>query len=234
MAAPTTTRDFTLNRNGIIKAALRILGVLKAGSDPSKDEFDAASEALNVMVKSWQADGMGLWLNRDAILSLTPGTASYLLATDGLILVRPLEILEARYVGADLTQVPVEIVTRSEYVRIPVKTDQGPVAKVYYDPQLFAGVLYVWPTGVLATDDLILTVKYPILDLDASTDNAEFPVEWLRAIKYGLASELAPEYSDKVTPQQVNLIDARAVEYKRVASGADTEGSIFMYPNRGE
>lgn len=54
--------DFTVTRDQIIYSALRLLTVIKDDEDPSKWEVDNAAQALNLMVKSWQTEGIGLWL----------------------------------------------------------------------------------------------------------------------------------------------------------------------------
>lgn len=55
--------DWTLSRDGIIKAALQKLGVIQSGdgNDPTATQITDAATALNLMVKSWQNKGVFLW-----------------------------------------------------------------------------------------------------------------------------------------------------------------------------
>lgn len=75
--------DFSLDRNEIIKGALRLLGVLGFGETPSADEITDASEALNLMIKSWQAESVGLWLNKQITLYMKDNTQAYSLGATG-------------------------------------------------------------------------------------------------------------------------------------------------------
>jgi hypothetical protein len=68
--ATSGSYDFSLNRDSILKGAIRIVKGMggKVGSGTSKSpqgEIVEASEALNMMLKQWQAMGIGLWLNKE-------------------------------------------------------------------------------------------------------------------------------------------------------------------------
>ncbi len=62
--------DFTVNCQELIKAAFRILGVIATGETPTNAEIADGREALNLLIKSWQAEGLGLWLNKELTLFL--------------------------------------------------------------------------------------------------------------------------------------------------------------------
>lgn len=96
--------------------------------------------------------------------------------------------------AANGTETPVSIVSRSDYLDYSAKTTMGKIVSVYYDPQMDAGKLYVWPTADSCQDKLVLDVNRPISDMDSSTDTFDFPVESINAITYNLALELEPEY----------------------------------------
>ena len=50
------TSDFNRTTIQIIKSALRKIGVLGEGETPSAEQEQTAREALNLLVKQWQAD----------------------------------------------------------------------------------------------------------------------------------------------------------------------------------
>lgn len=52
--------DFVVNRDDIITESLEILGVLGEGETPNADQLTSASRTLNMLVKTWQADGLQL------------------------------------------------------------------------------------------------------------------------------------------------------------------------------
>lgn len=60
--------DFSVDRDQIINAAFRLIGVLGTDQTASTTMLDEASQALNLMIKGWQGRGYGLWLNREIVL----------------------------------------------------------------------------------------------------------------------------------------------------------------------
>ena len=77
------TYDFSMTRDGLIKSALRVLGFIKPGTEPPTVIVTDVAEALNMMMKTWQVEGIGLWLNKTATLYLAYNTASFTLGPSG-------------------------------------------------------------------------------------------------------------------------------------------------------
>ncbi len=75
--------DFNRTRDQIIAGALRLIEAIAAGETPSAEEVTDATEALNMMVKEWRAQGLHLWATAEATLFLTKGTAKYTLGPNG-------------------------------------------------------------------------------------------------------------------------------------------------------
>lgn len=75
--------DFNLNRDAIIGKAYTMLGATAIGEEPTTDELTAGGESLNLMLKSWQAEGIGLWLNQKVTLFLGYEAQSYSLGPTG-------------------------------------------------------------------------------------------------------------------------------------------------------
>jgi len=69
--------DFSRNRDQIISRALRIMNVIEAGETPTAETTNNCAEALEAMVKAWQADGYHLWTTKEVVLHLTKGQLSY-------------------------------------------------------------------------------------------------------------------------------------------------------------
>lgn len=53
--------DFSVSRDDIITEALEQMGVLAEGQLPSADQLTSMSRTLNMLVKTWQADGLNLF-----------------------------------------------------------------------------------------------------------------------------------------------------------------------------
>jgi len=284
---------------------MRIVGILAPGDTPLAARVTTASEALNMMIKSWQSEGIGLWLNQtvtlllqaddidyslgpsgdncsstvvktevataaaaaatsivvDSITGMTdgdyvgvetdngdihwstitgdPADATFVLTTgldyaaavDNHVytyttkIQRPLEIIEARLVDADDKERPLGIISRAKYMAIANKNLEGTPNQIYVDAQLTDIVVYVWPEPNDVKYRMKLTIKRPVYDLDSSTDDFDFPVEWSRAIKYNLAIELAPEYDVTVTKSVKDI----AEESKDSVSGFDREQTSVQF-----
>ena len=100
-------------------------------------------------------------------------------------------------IAANGSEVPLEPnggISRTDYERLPNKTQQGKVVNYYYDPQLVYGILNVWPTADDPRDKLILSMDRTIQDVLDDTDSFDAPQEAMSAIAYSLAVELEPEY----------------------------------------
>jgi hypothetical protein len=80
-----TSGDYNYNRNAlqIITEALELIGSYESGESIDPNDVSSCLKTLNMMVKSWQADGIGLWKNVDAALFLEYDENEYLIGPTG-------------------------------------------------------------------------------------------------------------------------------------------------------
>src|SRR5574341_470412 len=69
--------SFSVTRNDIIKAALRVAGIIGHTQTPSTDDYTFASEALNIMMKGWMTKGVTLWKIEKFTISMIDGVNQY-------------------------------------------------------------------------------------------------------------------------------------------------------------
>jgi hypothetical protein len=62
---------------------MRDIGELAKGETPDADDYDIVSETLNLLIKSWQNQGIGIWLNQECTLYLQNDTVQYALGPSG-------------------------------------------------------------------------------------------------------------------------------------------------------
>jgi len=108
--------------------------------------------------------------------------------------VRPtlIEKLNIRESGGH--QVPVEIVGLNTWSDIPIKNNvQTFPLYAYYTSGSPLGTLR-FSAVTAAGNKLVMVSSKPIQDLPELTEEVEFPPGYERAIRLGLAMELAPEY----------------------------------------
>lgn len=230
--ATSSSTNFSTTRDDIIKGALRLCGAIALGELPTTDQVTEASDALNMLVKAWAADGMAIWARSEYTLPLTLASQSYSIGLGEVVnIAKPLKITQA-ILHDTQTQVdiPMRIITRDEYLRLGNKYSNGQPIQIYYDPQRDNGVLYIYPpadsTSVLYKQ-IKFTYQRPFEDFDASTDEPDFPQEWFEALKYGLATRLAGEYGIGMDERKQLLFEANAIKQEALSFGTE-EGSFFF------
>jgi hypothetical protein len=109
---------------------------------------------------------------------------------------RPLRVLSSRrQTYGENNEVQILPWSRDQYFNQVDKSSQGTAVNFYYDPQLDNGRFYVWQTASSVNDFVRFTYEAPLQDVDLSTDNVQFPVEWLEALIYNLALRLANSFN---------------------------------------
>lgn len=223
---------FNVTRDQLITGALRMIGAIAQGETPTATQITEAAEALNMMIKAYEADGMPLWGLTEYAVTLTNGVNSYNIGSGKTIdIPKPLKVIQAwNRDSTSLVDIPMRIITKQEYNILGNKTTSGNPIQIYYEPLLDYGVLHVFPTPdtTSATKNKVyLVYQRPFEDFLASGDTPDFPQEWLEALKYGLAARLAPEYGMPLEQRQ--FLNREAGDLKAVALGFGTEeGSIFF------
>ncbi|NVN13666.1 hypothetical protein HUK84_21425, partial [Nguyenibacter vanlangensis] len=109
---------------------------------------------------------------------------------------RPLRVIGARAVtlatGAETPLIPM---SRLDYANLSGKTvPNGPPAQYFYDPQLGSGVLSLFPAPSNGLTAVTFTCQRPLQDVANAANTADVPQEWVSALRFALAVELAPEY----------------------------------------
>lgn len=145
---------------------------------------------------------------------------------------RPLRVVEARrYTVASARDVQLaDPLSLLDYRALPNKTQSGTVSQVCYDPGLNSGSLYLWLTPASVADLIKFTWWRPIEDFNAAGDNPDLPTEWIRALTFNLAVDMAPEFS---VPRDVMEgqfgVGTLAREYLEEVSGFDREAESTQF-----
>lgn len=75
--------DFDLDASGVVSEAFKLLGVKTAETPLEAFEIQDGLNTLNLMLKSWQGQGMHLWTAEEGVLFLDVGKENYLLGPTG-------------------------------------------------------------------------------------------------------------------------------------------------------
>jgi len=144
---------------------------------------------------------------------------------------RPLKLFNFMYgssIGA--SGVPVNHWSRQEYMQQPDKSSQGTVVNWFYNPTLTSGLLYVWQTASDVENVLYFDVRKPLAIYNDISDELDFPSEYLMALKWGIAADVAPSYG--VPDNRQLLLEQKASDALEAATDNDNElDSIYLSPN---
>jgi hypothetical protein len=236
--AVSGSTDFSVNRNELILDALTLIGVRDMDESITNSDLQLASRTLNMMLKAWQTKGLQLWQRRSTSITMVASTTSYSMGPSGadVTVGRPLKIVEVRLRETSTSDDTILTkLTQNEYLEMSNKSTTGQPHSYYYDPQLTNGQIYLYPTPdtTTASDYTVqLTYHKPTDDMDAATDDFEFPQEWLEAIKYGLAVRLAPMYGVPLDVRKLLLLEFQPM-LEEIESWDQEDGSIYLqYENR--
>lgn len=221
-----------LNRDAVITAALRKLAVISGNSTPETYQITNGAEALNAMVKGFYADGMPVWAIKSYTFPTVKDQALYQIGP-GLAFdtPMPLKVLQAwRNQTSNFSNVPMNIYTNYNYDLLPLVLSEGTPVNLYYQPYSTYGEINLWPRPSDALVNITIRYQRPFEDMNASTDDFDFPSYWTEALIYGLADRLAPEYGVPLQDRQLITQQAERFHQTALMFGVE-EGSFFLQPD---
>ncbi len=181
----------------LVEGALRVIGVIATGEDPTADELADGLEAMKFMLRHWSDLNIRLYYTKQDTHVLT-GVASYTIGPAGTInTVRPVSIRGAR-VDDDV----MKIIDEATYRRICSPSVSGTPNYLWYSPEFPLGKIYIYPLG---SGTLYLDSLKPLTDPTLITESIEFPPGYDEVIKFNLAIRLAPEYGKEPSATVISL-----------------------------
>lgn len=311
--AVSNSFNFTRTAGQVIKDALRKCGLVAEGEEPSSGQLADGLVDLNLLVKSWPANGIDLWRYEELTVFTVVDKQSYNIGATGneatfdafktemataaangastitvdsakditngdfigieldngtlqwttvngvpaanvvtltnvltdsagidnhvynytTIAQRPMRLYDGRLLQDNANEIPIVQISRGSYKALPIKDSSGSTSQFYYDPQLDNGKLFIWPTSDSVKDRLLFSAQRQLQDLDISTDNLDFPQEWLKAIIWNLAVDMAFDYNlPTIEPQFFQSLERRAAQYLEDVENFDVENvSINFMPS---
>lgn len=154
--------NWTLNRNEIITAALRKLRVVDPNDTAGANDVTTGAQALNAMVKAWQIDGVGIWLNEEVVLHLEKNEQTYALGPSG----------DHCALKTDATRTQLSAAAAADAASISVDSDDSIDSGDYVGIELDSGALQ-WTT-VAATPSGDAVSLSASLNSAAAADNYVF------------------------------------------------------------
>jgi hypothetical protein len=226
------TTVWKMNRDSIITAALRKIGAISGNSTPETYQITNGAEALNALVKRLQSDGMPIWAIKTYTFTTVAGDADYPIGPTQLYAAaKPLKVFQAwRDQTGSYSNVPLNIYTNYNYDLLPSANSSGTPVNLYYQPFRDYGMVNLWPKPSDSATQISIRYQAPFEDMNASTDDLDFPSEWTDAVIYLLAVSLAPEYGVPLMDRQLLKKEADELHASAIMFGTE-EGSFFFQPD---
>ena len=222
--------SWSLQRDAVINAALRKLVVLSGGSPAETYQVTNAAEALNAMIKSFQADGMPVWAIVKYTFTTQTNVPSYNIGSgQTLDTPVPLKVVQATRYNGTGANVPMNVYTNYDYNLLPQNNNSGPPVNLYYQPFPTYGKINLWPVPSDSTTTVTISYQRPFEDMVSSTDDFDFPSYWTEALIWGLAWRLSGEYGIPIQDRQLLAKEAEMMHEQALSYGTE-EGSLYIMP----
>ena len=210
----------------LIKGSLRLLGVLAEGEEPSADSYADALVAFNQMLDSWSAERLSVYGLKEAVYTWPAGETSQTIGPNGDFgeTPCPLRIDDSTYYVVNDISYPLTLINEDQYNAITLKGSTTTLPTV------------MWQNTILITDTNIEMKMHPVPSQDlemhlvwvqpltqagATSDTLYFPQGYLRAMRYNLALELAPEFGVVPSVDVRNIARNSKRDLKRINNPGD-------------
>jgi hypothetical protein len=210
--------------NDQINGALRLLGVLAEGETPSAATSQDALVALNQMIDSWSTERLAVFSTQDQVFSWPPGAISRTLGPTGdFVGERPILIDDSTYFRDPASGISygLKLINQQQYNGIAVKTVTSTYPQVMWVNMEYPDItMTVYPVPTKLLEFHIVSVKPLTAPANLATVLA-FPPGYLRAFRYCLACEIAPEFGVEPSPTVMRIAMTSKRNLKRINNPDD-------------
>ena len=213
----------------LINGSLRLLGVLAEGETPSAEMSNDALTAMNQMIDSWNTERLSVFSTQDQVFTWPAGIISRTFGPSGdFVGNRPIALDDSTYFRDPATGVSygIKIINQQQYDGIAFKTVTSTYPQVIWLNMNYPDIeMFVYPVP-------IKPLEWHFISVDELTQPAtlattlSFPPGYLRAFRYNLACEIAPEFGVEPAPQ----ISRIAMASKRNLKRQNNPGDIMSIP----
>jgi len=208
----------------IINGSLRLLGMLAEGETPSAETSADALSAMNQMIESWNTERLSIFSTQDQVLTWPASVISRTLGPTGdLVGNRPILIDDSTYFRDASTGISygIKIINQQQYDGIAVKTVTSTYPQVLWINMSYPDIeMYVYPVPTRALEWHFISVEELSRPATLAT-SLTFPPGYLRAFRYNLAVELAPEFGVEPSPTVVRIAMTSKRNLKRINNPDD-------------
>lgn len=208
----------------IINGALRLIGVLAEGETPSPETSADALFAMNQMIDSWNTEKLSIFNTQDQTFLWPAGEIQRHLGPTGeFVGNRPVLLDDSTYYRDPSTNVSfgIKFINQQQYDGIAVKTVTSTYPQVMWINMEYPNIqMTIYPKPTRTLEWHFISVQE--LDQPATLATVlAFPPGYLRAFRYNLACELAPEFGIEPSPQVKRIAMVSKRNIKRINNPDD-------------
>lgn len=185
----------------IIKRAYKDINVLGTAETPTADMSADALDSLNGLLETWANETLMVYQLALENFPLVAGQATYTMGVGGNFNTSRPVTIDSAYVRWNSIDYPLSLVNTEQYDGIPLKSSPNQIPYVLYvDAGFPLTTLKLFQTPNDATAQIFIESRKEFTRFTSLTDTVLLPPGYVRALRYNLALELAPENGVQAHP----------------------------------
>ena len=208
----------------LIEGSLRLIGQLAEGETVGYDTANDCLLAMNQMLSSWSTERLSVFSTMDQVKTWPANSITQTLGPSGtLVGDRPILLDDSTYFRDASTNVSygIKMINQSQYNGIAVKTVTSTYPQVMWVNMTYPDIeIYIYPKPTKALEFHFVSVE-PLSQVTDLNTVLTFPPGYLRAFRYCLACEIAPEFGVEPSPQVVKVAITAKRDLKRINNPDD-------------
>lgn len=208
----------------LINDAHRLLNLTASGNVLPEVNYQDNLRSMNQMIDSWNAERLSIFSTQDQIFNWPSSVRSRTLGPSGdFVGNRPVLLDDATYFRDPQTGVSygIKIINQQQYDGIAVKTVTSTYPQVIWVNMDFPNIdMYVYPVPLRLLEWHFISVEELTQPATLAT-SMSFPPGYLRAFRYNLACEIAPEYGIEPSMQVQRIAMYSKRNLKRINNPDD-------------
>lgn len=207
-----------------ITGAMRLLGMLAEGEEPSAAAAQDGLMAMNQMLDSWSTERLAVFSTQDQMFTWPANTISRTLGPTGdFVGNRPVLLDDATYFRDPTNGISfgIKILNQQQYNGIAVKTVTSTYPQVIWTNMNMSNMdMYIYPVPTKALEWHFVSVTELVEPATLATVLV-VPPGYLRAFRYCLACEMAPEFGVEPSPTVSRIAMVSKRDIKRINNPDD-------------
>jgi len=202
----------------------RLLNLTASGNVVPEVNYQDNLRTLNQMLDSWNTERLSVFSTQDQVFTWPAGVLSRTLGPTGDFSGnRPVLLDDSTYFRDASTGISygIKFINQQQYNGIAVKTVTSTFPQVIFVNNTFPDIeMYIYPRPTRALEWHFISVE-ELTEPATLTTVLSFPPGYLRAFRYNLACELAPEFGIEPLPQVQRIAMTSKRNLKRVNNPDD-------------